>query len=196
MICLVVDVEGKYVKQLGGCGQYGYVKLKIELILDMEEDFIFEEMIYGGLVLKDYFFVIEKGCCQQFEFGVLVGYLMLGVKVNLYDGLFYEVDFNENVFCMVGVMVVKKGCFEVRLVLFEFIMKVEVVILEDYMGDVMGDLNWRCGILQGMDDVNGVCLVNVEVFLLEMFGYVIDLCGMFQGWVIFIMEFLKYVEVF
>ncbi|MGB3621547.1 elongation factor G [Ketobacter sp. MCCC 1A13808] len=189
-----VDVEGKYVKQSGGRGQYGHVKLKIEPIPDMEEDFIFEETIHGGSVPKDYFPAIEKGCRQQLESGVLAGYPMLGVKVNLYDGSFHEVDSNENAFRMAGAMAVKKGCLEARPALLEPIMKVEVVTPEDYMGDVMGDLNRRRGILQGMDDANGVRLVNAEVPLSEMFGYATDLRGMSQGRATFTMEFLKYAE--
>lgn len=189
-----VDVEGKYVKQSGGRGQYGHVKLKIEPIPDMEEDFIFEETIHGGTVPKDYFPAIEKGCKQQLESGVLAGYPMLGVKVNLYDGSYHEVDSNENAFRMAGSMAVKKGCLEASPVLLEPIMKVEVVTPEDYMGDVMGDLNRRRGILQGMDDANGVRLVNAEVPLAEMFGYATDLRGMSQGRATFTMEFLKYAE--
>ncbi|MAR91968.1 MAG: elongation factor G [Pseudomonadota bacterium] len=189
-----VDVEGKYVKQSGGRGQYGHVKLKIEPIPDMEEDFIFEETIHGGSVPKDYFPAIEKGCRQQLESGILAGYPMLGVKVNLYDGSYHEVDSNENAFRMAGSMAVKKGCLEANPALLEPIMKVEVVTPEDYMGDVMGDLNRRRGILQGMDEANGVRIVNAEVPLSEMFGYATDLRGMSQGRATFTMEFLKYAE--
>ncbi len=189
-----VDVEGKYVKQSGGRGQYGHVKLKIEPIPDMEEDFIFEQTVHGGTVPKEYFAAIEKGCRQQLESGVLAGYPMLGVKVNLYDGSYHEVDSNENAFRMAGGMAVRKGCLEAKPVLLEPMMKVEVVTPEDYMGDVMGDLNRRRGILQGMDDVNGVRIVNAEVPLSEMFGYATDLRGMSQGRATFTMEFLKYAE--
>ena len=189
-----VDVEGKYVKQSGGRGQYGHVKLKIEPISDMEEDFIFEETIHGGTVPKDYFPAVEKGCRQQLEAGVIAGYPMLGVKVNLYDGSYHDVDSNENAFRMAGGMAVKKGCLEADPVLLEPMMKVEVVTPEDYMGDVMGDLNRRRGILQGMDEANGVRLVNAEVPLSEMFGYATDLRGMSQGRATFTMEFLKYAE--
>ena len=189
-----VDVEGKYVKQSGGRGQYGHVKLKIEPIPDMEEDFIFEETIHGGTVPKEYFAAVEKGCKQQLESGILAGYPMLGVKVNLYDGSYHEVDSNENAFRMAGSVGVRKGCLEASPVLLEPIMKVEVVTPEDYMGDVMGDLNRRRGILQGMDDANGVRLVNAEVPLAEMFGYATDLRGMSQGRATFTMEFLKYAE--
>ncbi len=189
-----VDVEGKYVKQSGGRGQYGHVKLKIEPISDMEQDFIFEETIHGGTVPKDYFPAVEKGCRQQLEAGVIAGYPMLGVKVNLYDGSYHDVDSNENAFRMAGGMAVKKGCLEADPVLLEPMMKVEVVTPEDYMGDVMGDLNRRRGILQGMDEANGVRLVNAEVPLSEMFGYATDLRGMSQGRATFTMEFLKYAE--
>ena len=189
-----VDVEGKYVKQSGGRGQYGHVKLKIEPISDMEEDFIFEETIHGGTVPKDCFPAVEKGCRQQLEAGVIAGYPMLGVKVNLYDGSYHDVDSNENAFRMAGGMAVKKGCLEADPVLLEPMMKVEVVTPEDYMGDVMGDLNRRRGILQGMDEANGVRLVNAEVPLSEMFGYATDLRGMSQGRATFTMEFLKYAE--
>jgi len=189
-----VEVEGKYVKQSGGRGQYGHVKLKIEPIPNMEEDFIFEETVHGGTVPKEYFPAIEKGCKQQLDAGVLAGYPMLGVKVNLYDGSFHEVDSNENAFRMAGAMAIKRGCLDAGAVLLEPIMKVEVVTPEDYMGDVMGDLNRRRGILQGMDEANGVRVVNAEVPLSEMFGYATDLRGMSQGRATFTMEFTKYSE--
>ena len=189
-----VDAEGKFVKQSGGRGQYGHVKVKLEPIANMEEDFIFEEQIHGGVVPKEYFGAIEKGCKQQLESGVLAGYPMLGVKVTLYDGSYHEVDSNENAFRMAGAMAVKRGALDASPVLLEPMMKVEAVTPEDYMGDVMGDLNRRRGIVQGMDDTPSGKVIRAEVPLSEMFGYATDLRGMSQGRASFSMEFTKYAE--
>ena len=189
-----VEVEGKFVKQSGGRGQYGHVKLRLEPIPEMAEDFMFVEEVHGGSVPKEYFGAVEKGCKQQLESGVLAGYPMLGVKVTLFDGSYHEVDSNENAFRMAGSMAVRKGALEARPALLEPMMKVEVVTPEDYMGDVMGDLNRRRGIVQGMEDTPSGKVIRAEVPLGEMFGYATDLRGMSQGRASFSMEFLKYAE--
>ncbi len=188
-----VEVEGKYVKQSGGRGQYGHVRLRLEPI-DQNDPFEFAEEIHGGVVPKEYFNAVEKGISQQLDMGVLAGYPVLGVKVTLYDGSYHEVDSNENAFRMAGMMATKKGVLEAGAALLEPIMKVEVVTPEDYMGDVVGDLNRRRGIILGMDDVPAGKVVRAEVPLSEMFGYATDLRSSTQGRATFSMEFDKYVE--
>ena len=188
-----VDVEGKFVKQSGGRGQYGHVKVKFEPI-DRDEEFQFEEQIHGGSVPKEYFGAVQKGIDEQLQSGVLAGYPILGVKAVLYDGSYHEVDSNENAFRMAGALAVKNAAKEAGAVLLEPMMKVEAVTPEDYMGDVMGDLNRRRGIVQGMEDTMAGKIIRAEVPLSEMFGYATDLRSMSQGRASYSMEFLKYAE--
>lgn len=187
------DVEGKFVKQSGGRGQYGHVKVKFEPI-DRDEEFQFEEQIHGGSVPKEYFGAVQKGIDEQLQSGVLAGYPILGVKAVLYDGSYHEVDSNENAFRMAGALAVKNAAKEAGAVLLEPMMKVEAVTPEDYMGDVMGDLNRRRGIVQGMEDTMAGKIIRAEVPLSEMFGYATDLRSMSQGRASYSMEFLKYAE--
>ena len=187
------DVEGKFVKQSGGRGQYGHVKVKFEPI-DRDEEFQFEEQIHGGVVPKEYFGAIQKGIDEQLQSGVLAGYPILGVKAILYDGSYHEVDSNENAFRMAGGLAVRNAAKEAGAVLLEPIMKVEVVTPEEYMGDVMGDLNRRRGTVQGMDDTVSGKVIRAEVPLSEMFGYATDVRSMSQGRASYSMEFLKYAE--
>jgi len=187
------DAEGKFVKQSGGRGQYGHVRVKFEPI-DRDEDFQFEEQIHGGVVPKEYFSAIQKGIDEQLQAGVLAGYPILGVKAILYDGSYHEVDSNENAFRMAGALAVKNAAKEAGAVLLEPIMKVEVVTPEDYMGDVMGDLNRRRGTVQGMEDSLAGKIIRAEVPLSEMFGYATDVRSMSQGRASYSMEFLKYSE--
>jgi elongation factor G len=187
------DVEGKFVKQSGGRGQYGHVKVKFEPI-DRDEEFQFEEQIHGGTVPKEYFGAVQKGIDEQLQSGVLAGYPILGVKATLYDGSYHEVDSNENAFRMAGALAVKNAAKEAGAVLLEPMMKVEAVTPEDYMGDVMGDLNRRRGIVQGMEDTMAGKIIRAEVPLSEMFGYATDLRSMSQGRASYSMEFLKYSE--
>ncbi|WP_290537488.1 elongation factor G [Alcanivorax sp.] len=187
------DVEGKFVKQSGGRGQYGHVKVKFEPI-DRDEEFQFEEQIHGGTVPKEYFGAVQKGIDEQLQSGVLAGYPILGVKAILYDGSYHEVDSNENAFRMAGALAVKNAAKEAGAVLLEPMMKVEAVTPEDYMGDVMGDLNRRRGIVQGMEDTMAGKIIRAEVPLSEMFGYATDLRSMSQGRASYSMEFLKYAE--
>ena len=187
------DVDGKFVKQSGGRGQYGHVKVRFEPI-DRDEEFQFEEEIHGGSVPKEYFGAVQKGIDEQLKAGVLAGYPILGVKATLYDGSYHEVDSNENAFRMAGALAVKNAAKEAGAVLLEPMMKVEAVTPEDYMGDVMGDLNRRRGIVQGMEDTMAGKIIRAEVPLSEMFGYATDLRSMSQGRASYSMEFLKYAE--
>ncbi|KGD61159.1 elongation factor (EF) [Alcanivorax nanhaiticus] len=187
------DVDGKFVKQSGGRGQYGHVKVRFEPI-DRDEEFQFAEEIHGGTVPKEYFGAVQKGIDEQLKAGVLAGYPILGVKATLYDGSYHEVDSNENAFRMAGALAVKNAAKEAGAVLLEPIMKVEAVTPEDYMGDVMGDLNRRRGMVQGMEDTMAGKVIRAEVPLSEMFGYATDLRSMSQGRASYSMEFLKYSE--
>lgn len=188
-----VEAEGKYVKQTGGRGQYGHVWLRIEPI-GTDQEFQFVEEITGGSVPREYFSAVEKGVRQQLQNGVLAGYPLVGVKVVLFDGSYHEVDSNENAFRMAGSMALRQGALDASPAILEPIMKVEVVTPEDYMGDIMGDLNRRRGLVQGMDDSPSGRVVRAEVPLSEMFGYATDVRGMTQGRATFSMEFLKYSE--
>ncbi len=191
-----VEVEGKFVRQSGGRGQYGHVVVRIEpLPLDGEQNFEFVNEIVGGVVPKEYIPAVSKGIEEQMNNGVLAGFPLLGVKATLYDGSFHEVDSNEMAFKIAGSMAMKKGALDANPALLEPIMKVEVVTPEENMGDVIGDLNRRRGLVQGMDDgVGGVKLVRAEVPLAEMFGYATDLRGFTQGRASYSMEFAKYAE--
>ncbi len=188
-----VEAEGKYIKQTGGRGQYGHVWLRIEPI-GAGEEFEFVEEISGGVVPREFYSAIEKGVRQQLKNGVLAGYPLVGVKAVLFDGSYHEVDSNENAFRMAGSMALRKGALEANPAILEPVMKVEVVTPEDYMGDIMGDLNRRRGLVQGMDESPSGRVIRAEVPLAEMFGYATDVRGMTQGRATFSMEFLKYSE--
>lgn len=189
-----VEQEGKFVRQSGGRGQYGHVWLRIEP-LEPGGGIQFAVEVVGGAVPKEYFSAVEKGVREQLQNGVIAGYPVVDVKVTLFDGSYHEVDSNENAFRMAGSMGVKEGARKAKPVLLEPIMKVEVETPEDYMGDIMGDMNRRRGLLQGMDDMfGGSKLVRAEVPLSEMFGYATQLRSMSQGRATFSMEFVKYNE--
>jgi elongation factor G len=191
-----VEVEGKFVRQSGGRGQYGHVVVRIEpLPLDGEQNYEFVNEIVGGVVPKEYIPAVSKGIEEQMNNGVLAGFPLLGVKATLYDGSFHEVDSNEMAFKIAGSMAMKKGALQANPALLEPIMKVEVVTPEENMGDVIGDLNRRRGLVQGMDDgVGGVKLVPAEVPLAEMFGYQTDHRGITQRRASYSMEIAKYAE--
>ncbi|WP_108945180.1 elongation factor G [Shewanella halifaxensis] len=187
-----VEVEGKFVRQSGGRGQFGHVWLKLE---PQEEGFGYEFVneIVGGVVPKEYIPAVDKGIQEQMKSGVLAGFPVLDVKVTLYDGSYHDVDSNEMAFKVAGSMGFKKGALEADPALLEPCMKVEVTTPEDYMGDVVGDLNRRRGLIEGMDDgVAGIKLVHATVPLSEMFGYATDLRSATQGRASYSMEFLKY----
>lgn len=188
-----VEVEGKYVKQTGGRGQFGHVWLKIEPTSEGEE-YEFGNEIIGGSVPKEYFNAIDKGIQQQMKMGVLAGYQIVDVKATLYDGSYHDVDSNENAFRMAAMMAFREGALEADPVLLEPVMKVEVVTPEDYMGDVMGDLSRRRGIVLGMEDTPSGKVIRAEVPLGEMFGYATAVRSMSQGRATYSMEFEKYAE--
>jgi elongation factor G len=188
-----IEQEGKYIRQSGGRGQYGHVKIKIEP-REPGEGFEFHNAIVGGIIPKEYIPAVEKGIVEQMENGVIAGYPVVDVKVTLYDGSFHEVDSSEMAFKVAGSMAFKEGAKKATPILLEPIMKVEVVTPEDYMGDVMGDLNRRRGILQGMDENPTGKIINAQVPLSEMFGYATDLRSLSQGRATYTMEFSKYTE--
>ena len=191
-----VEVEGKFVRQSGGRGQYGHVVVKIDpLPLDAEENFEFVNEIVGGVVPKEYIPAVSKGIEEQMKNGVIAGYPLLGIRATLIDGSYHDVDSNEMAFKIAGSMAMKKGALEANPALLEPMMKVEVTTPEENMGDVIGDLNRRRGLVGGMDDgVNGIKIVTAEVPLAEMFGYATDLRGFTQGRASYSMEFKKYAE--
>lgn len=188
-----VEQEGKYVKQSGGRGQYGHCWLKIEP-KEAGSGYEFVNAIVGGAIPREYIPAIDKGIQEQMENGVIAGYPVVDVKVTVFDGSYHDVDSSEMAFKIAGSMGFKDGAKKAKPVLLEPIMKVEVVTPEDYMGDVMGDLNRRRGILQGMDDGPSGKMVRAEVPLGEMFGYATDLRSMTQGRATYAMEFAKYGE--
>ncbi|WP_462157010.1 elongation factor G [Pseudoalteromonas sp. GB56] len=192
-----VEVEGKFVRQSGGRGQYGHVWVRLEPIeiSDDAPNFIFGNEVVGGAVPKEYIPAVEKGLHEQMEQGVLAGYPLLGVKATLFDGSFHDVDSNEMAFKIAGAMAMRKGALEANPALLEPIMKVEVITPETNMGDVVGDLNRRRGMIDGMEEApGGLKQINAEVPLSEMFGYATDLRSATQGRASYSMEFLKYAE--
>ena len=189
------DIEGKFVRQSGGRGQYGHVWVKFEPAEDASaEGLEFVNEIVGGVVPKEYIPAVEKGISEQMQNGVLAGYPLLGLKATLYDGSFHDVDSNEMAFKIAGSMATKKLSESGGAVLLEPIMAVEVVTPEENMGDVVGDLNRRRGMIGGMDENPSGKVVTAEVPLAEMFGYATDLRSATQGRATYTMEFLKYSE--
>ncbi|WP_281561725.1 elongation factor G [Thalassomonas sp. RHCl1] len=189
-----VEVEGKFVRQSGGRGQFGHVWLKMEPLPE-GEGFEFVNEIVGGVVPKEYIPAVEKGCKEQMDSGVLAGYPMLDVKVTLYDGSFHDVDSNEMAFKVAAAMGFRKGALEASPIILEPMMKVEVTTPEANMGDVVGDLNRRRGMIDGMDEgPAGLKIVNALVPLSEMFGYATDLRSATQGRASYSMEFQQYNE--
>jgi len=189
-----VEIEGKFVRQSGGKGQYGHVWLKLEP-LGLDDEYEFVDKIVGGVVPKEYIPAVDKGIQEQMKNGVIAGYPLLALRATLYDGSFHDVDSSEMAFKIAGSMALKEGCLKARPVLLEPMMAVEVVTPEEHMGDVVGDLNRRRGIILGMDEIPTGKTVRSEVPLSEMFGYATDLRSATQGRASFSMEFLKYAEV-
>jgi elongation factor G len=193
-----VEAEGKFVRQSGGRGQYGHVWLKLEP-MDISDDeaptYEFVNEIVGGAVPKEYIPAVDKGIQEQMRQGVLAGYPLLGVKATLFDGSFHDVDSNEMAFKIAGSIGFKNGALEANPVILEPVMKVEVITPESNMGDVVGDLNRRRGIIEGMEEAfGGLKQVNAQVPLSEMFGYATDLRSATQGRASYSMEFSKYAE--
>ena len=191
-----VEVEGKFVRQSGGKGQYGHVWLRLEpLAPDGEQTFEFVDKITGGVVPREYIPAVGKGAQEAMANGALAGYPLIGIKATLFDGSFHEVDSSEMAFKIAGSMALREGAREAQPTLLEPIMKVEVVTPEDYMGDVVGDLNRRRGLVQGMEDGYGSKIIQAEVPMAEMFGYSTDLRSATQGRAQYTMEFARYAEV-
>ncbi|MBY8203669.1 elongation factor G [Vibrio fluvialis] len=189
------EVEGKFVRQSGGRGQYGHVWLKIEPS-EPGEGFVFVDEIVGGAIPKEFIGPVAKGIEEQMNNGVLAGYPVLDVKATLFDGSFHDVDSSEMAFKIAGSMAFKKGALEAKPVILEPLMKVEVTTPEDWMGDVVGDLNRRRGIIEGMDEgPAGLKIIRARVPLSEMFGYATDLRSATQGRASYSMEFSEYAEV-
>ena len=189
-----IEQEGRFVRQTGGRGQYGHVWLKIEP-QEAGSGYVFESKIVGGVVPKEYIPAVGKGVQEQMQNGVIAGYPVVDVRVTLYDGSYHEVDSSETAFKVAGSMAFREGAQNANPVLLEPMMKVEVVTPEDYMGDVVGDLNRRRGIVGGMEDSPSGKVIRAEVPLKEMFGYATDLRGATQGRATYTMEFAKYAEV-
>jgi len=190
-ITKAVEAEGKFVRQTGGTGQYGHVKLKLEPRARGEGcEFVSE--ITGGAIPKEFIPSAQKGVEDALANGILGGYPTVDVKVTLYDGSFHDVDSNEMAFKIAGTMGYRNGAAEADPMLLEPVMKVEVVTPEDYMGDVMGDLNRRRGVVQGMDEQPGGKVIRASVPLSEMFGYSTDLRSATQGRAVYSMEFESY----
>ena len=186
-----VEQEGKFVRQSGGKGQYGHVFLKIEP-LESGEGYEFIDSIVGGAIPKEFIQAVDKGIQDQMQNGVIAGYPVVDVRVTLFDGSFHDVDSSEMAFKIAASIAFKDGTDNAEPVLLEPIMNVEVVTPEDYMGDVMGDINRRRGTPQGMEDSPAGKIIRAEVPLAEMFGYATDLRSMSQGRAVYSMEFFKY----
>ena len=187
------DVEEKYAKQSGGRGQYGHVKIKVEANPDKGYEFI--NQITGGAIPREYIPAVDKGIQEALEAGVVAGYPVQDVKVTLYDGSYHEVDSSEMAFKIAGSMAIKKAMRAANPILLEPIFKVEVTTPEEYMGDVIGDLNSRRGQVSGMTERNNAKIINAQVPLAQMFGYATDLRSKTQGRASYSMEFEKYVQV-
>ncbi len=188
-----VEQEGKFVRQTGGRGMYGHVWLKLEP-QETGVGYEFENAIVGGVVPREYVTAVEKGVAEQMDNGVLAGFPLVDIKVTLYDGSYHDVDSNEMAFKIAGSMAMREGALAADAVLLEPLMKVEVVTPENYMGDVMGDLNRRRGIVAGIADSAAGKIIRASVPLAEMFGYATDLRSATQGRATYSMEFEKYVE--
>ena len=189
-----VEHEAKFVRQSGGRGQYGHVVMKIEPN-ETGAGYEFVNKIVGGVIPKEYIPAVDKGVKEQMENGVVAGYPVIDIKVTLIDGSYHDVDSSEMAFKIAGSMCFKTGAKKANAFLLEPMMKVEVVTPEDYMGDIIGDLNRRRGIIAGMEDGPSGKLVTADVPLSEMFGYATDVRSMSQGRASYSMEFSHYAEV-
>ncbi|WP_045226020.1 elongation factor G [Methyloterricola oryzae] len=188
-----VEQEGKYVRQTGGRGQYGHVWLRIEP-REPGTGYEFVNGIVGGVIPREYVPAVDKGIQEQMQNGILAGFPVVDVKVTLFDGSYHDVDSSEMAFKIAGSMGFKEGARKAAPALLEPIMRVEVVTPEDYMGDVVGDINRRRGLIQGMDDAPSGKIIRCEVPLSEMFGYATDLRSATQGRATYSMQFEKYAE--
>ena len=190
-----VEAEGKFVRQTGGRGQYGHVWIRVEPLSDADDNYEFIDKISGGAVPKEYIPAVNKGIKEQLENGVIAGYPLINVRATLYDGSFHDVDSSEMAFKIAGSMAMREAALNANPVLLEPVMAVEVVTPDEYMGDVVGDLNRRRGIIDGMDENPAGRIVRSFVPLGEMFGYATDLRSATQGRATYTMEFSRYDEV-
>lgn len=190
-----VEHESKFIRQSGGRGQYGHVWLRIEPLAPGGKGYEFVNAIVGGSVPREYIPAVDKGVKEQLQNGVIAGYPVIDVKVTLFDGSYHEVDSSEMAFKIAGSIGFKEGAKKAKPVILEPVMKVEVITPEDYMGDVIGDLNRRRGIILGMEDSVSGRVVRAQVPLAEMFGYATDVRSMSQGRASYSMEFSHYAEV-
>jgi elongation factor G len=189
-----VKTEGKFVRQSGGRGQYGHCWIELEP-LEQGSGFIFESKIVGGVIPKEYIAPIQAGIEEAMQNGILAGYQVLDIKATVYDGSYHDVDSSEMAFKVAGSMAFKAGAAKANPVILEPIMKVEVTVPEEYMGDVIGDLNSRRGRIEGMEARSGAQIIRSYVPLAEMFGYATDLRSRTQGRGVYIMQFDHYEEV-
>ena len=188
------EIEGKFVRQSGGRGQFGHCWIRFAPADEGVEGLVFTNEVVGGVVPKEYIPAIMKGIEEQMKNGIVAGYPLIGLKAAVFDGSYHDVDSNEMAFKIAASMATKQLAQKGGAVLLEPVMKVEVVTPEDYMGDVMGDLNRRRGLIQGMDDSPSGKVIRAEVPLGEMFGYATDVRSMSQGRASYSMEFSKYSE--
>ena len=190
----LADVDNKYARQSGGRGQYGHVKIKLEPN-EQGKGYEFVNAIVGGVIPKEYIPAVDAGIQGAMQSGVLAGYPVVDVKVTLYDGSYHEVDSSEMAFKIAGSMAFKEAMRKADPVLLEPIMKVVVTVPEEYMGDVIGDINSRRGLMQGMEAIAGAQQIHALVPLSEMFGYATDLRSRTQGRGQYVMEPAHYAEV-
>lgn len=188
------EIEGKFVRQSGGRGQFGHCWIRFSPADEGQEGLEFTNEIVGGVIPKEYIPAVQKGIEEQMQNGIVAGYPLLGLKAAVFDGSYHDVDSSEMAFKIAASMATKQLTTKGGAVLLEPVMKVEVVTPEDYMGDVMGDLNRRRGLIQGMDDTPSGKVIRAEVPLGEMFGYATDVRSMSQGRASYSMEFSKYAE--
>jgi elongation factor G len=187
------QAEGKYIRQTGGSGQYGHVKIRIEPN-EPGKGYEFENAIIGGVIPKEYIQPVSAGIVEAMKNGILAGYPVEDIKVRLFDGSYHEVDSNEMAFKIAGSMAFKEAARKASPVILEPIMDVEVITPEDYMGDVMGDLSSRRGKIEGMTARSDAQVIKAAVPLSEMFGYATVLRSMSQGRAIYSMQFARYEE--
>ncbi|MGL4947108.1 MAG: elongation factor G [Cetobacterium sp.] len=192
-ISMKQDQEVKYAKQSGGKGQFGHVKITLEP--NPGKDFEFVNKISGGAIPREYIPAVEKGCKEALDAGVVAGYPMVDLKVTLYDGSYHEVDSSEMAFKIAGSMALKQAAIKAKPIILEPIFKIEVTTPEEYMGDIIGDINSRRGMIGGMTDRNGAKIITSKVPLSEMFGYATDLRSKSQGRATYSMEFEEYAQV-
>ncbi|MGL5053763.1 MAG: elongation factor G [Cetobacterium sp.] len=192
-ISMKQDQEVKYAKQSGGKGQFGHVKITLEP--NPGKDFEFVNKISGGSIPREYIPAVEKGCKEALDAGVVAGYPMVDLKVTLYDGSYHEVDSSEMAFKIAGSMALKQAAIKAKPIILEPIFKIEVTTPEEYMGDIIGDINSRRGMIGGMTDRNGAKIITAKVPLSEMFGYATDLRSKSQGRATYSMEFEDYAQV-